>query len=520
VRFTDTIHTAHQHGTTTYLEIGPHPTLTTLTRHTLNTTNSNSNSNSPTLTHTLHRNHSEPHTLAQAIAAVGVQSGHIDWAALCGASAPRRVELPTYPFQRRTYWAPGVKHEQTSPALATKNPDQTHPATEPDQTHPATEPDQTHPATEPDQAPLATERERATDQMSRESLLQLVAETTADVLELDGPDEVVPDRTFTAQGLDSMTAVELADLLGTATGIALDPSLVYDMPTPQAVAGHLAATLLGESATDVEPKGREAGGTKKAEDTEDDPIAVIGIGCRFPGGVVSPDELWDLVASGTDAISPFPTDRGWNLDDLYDPDPATPGKSYVRHGGFLHNAADFDPDFFGISPREATAMDPQQRLLLETTWEALERARIVPESLRDGRTGVFVGTTASEYGPRLHEGADGYGGFLLTGTTTSVASGRIAYALGTRGPAITIDTACSSSLVALHLAVQSLRRGECDLALAGATTVMAGPGMFVEFSRQRGLAPDGRCKPFSANADGTAWAEGTGILLIERLTDA
>jgi FkbH-like protein len=358
-------------------------------------------------------------------------------------------------------------------------------------------------------APL-NEAERA------ERVLAMVNEEAARALGLGSGEELRPNQPLGEVGLDSVTALELRNRLSARFGTRLTATLLFDHPAPADLAGHLLRTVV-KAPDQPAAKSSPETAARAAPRPVDEPVAIVSMACRVPGGVADPDQLWQLLAEGRDAIGPFPADR-WDVESLYDPDPDATGKSYTREGGFLPRIDAFDPSFFGIAPREAMAMDPQQRLLLETAWEALERVGIVPETLVGSVTGVYLGMLGSDYaaGSSLNE-LDGY---LGTGTALSVASGRLAYTLGLVGPALTVDTACSSSLLALHLAVAGLRSGECEMALVGGATVMATPRTFVEFSRLRGLSPSGRCRSFSDDTDGTGFSEGVAMVVVKRLSDA
>ncbi|MFD4431315.1 beta-ketoacyl synthase N-terminal-like domain-containing protein, partial [Nocardia sp. NPDC058497] len=447
-------------GLRRFVEISPHPVLIAA----LNDTLVAHGSSDALVVSSLRRGEGGQRRLFTALAHAHAHGAGIDWSSV-HEPMPTRIKLPHYPFQRTRYW---YTESDAVSAAPTGTPS---------------------PNTAPEESGDAD-----TDHLA------LVRAMAAAVLGHTDPAAIDPDATFKDLGFDSVASVELCRRLS-SYGTALPTTAVYDHPNPRRLADHLRNPFPTASLSTRQRK----------IDVEDDPVVITGMACRLPGGIETPAQLWALIADEREVTGPVPRDRRWDRLGYAEPD---------FRGGFLDGASEFDAAFFGISPREAEAMDPQQRLLLETAWEALESSGIAPDTLRDSTTGVFVGLMAQDYGPRMHEAADDATGYLLTGTATSVASGRIAYTLGTRGPALTVDTACSSSLVALHLAARSLRSGECEMALAGGATVMSTPGIFVEFSRQGGLAPDGRCKAFADAADGTAWSEGVGMLVLERRSTA
>ncbi|MEV0251132.1 type I polyketide synthase [Nocardia sp. NPDC050712] len=461
VRFEETVESllADERGTV-FIEVSGHPMLAVGVAQT-----AEAHGTAAAVVGSLRRGEDDAARFQSALATAFVHGVAVDWTVLLPKREVPQVDLPTYAFQRRRFWV----GERTRAVTASETG-------------------------------LTQRLAHAEPAERRRVLTELVRTQAAVVLGYADTAEVADRKTFKDLGVDSRTAVELRNRIHDLTGLRLPTSLLFDQPTPEALVRYLDSELVEIPQAATEPV---------AAATEE-PIAIVGMACHYPGGIESPADLWRLVAAGGDAISEFPGNRGWDQ----------PVNSSVSLGGFLHQADTFDAAFFGISPREALAMDPQQRLLLETAWETVENAGIDPETLRGSRTGVFIGAMASDYGPRMHEAPEQVAGHLLTGGLASVMSGRIAYQLGLLGPATTVDTACSSSAVALHLAIRSLRSGESSLALAGGVTVMSTPGIYVEFSRQRGLAADGRCKPFAAAADGTSWAEGAGLLLVERLSDA
>ncbi|MEU2826753.1 beta-ketoacyl synthase N-terminal-like domain-containing protein, partial [Streptomyces bacillaris] len=492
VEFEEAIRAASADGHRTFVECSAHPVLGVGIGQILDELDTAIDPGSRSVvTGTLRRHHGDLASFFDAVGRIHVNdapdTSGVDWRALYAGRSARRVPLPTYAFQRSRHWIDVAGRPVPSVAET-----------------PAAEGSRDDEAAD---IASAQPEPRSTD-----DFLAIVRDTAAVVLGHAGPASVSVDLSFKELGFDSAGAVEFRTMLGEATGLRLPATLTFDHPTPAAVARRLTALATGTVESADVPRTEPA--------TDNEPIAIVAMSGRWPGGADSPEQLWQIALDGVDAIGPFPSNRGWDTEGIYDPEPGKPGKTYTREGGFLHDADRFDGAFFGLSPREATAMDPQQRLLLEAAWELAERAGIDPASLRGSNTGVFVGLMPQEYGPLLHDTPEEHQGHALTGGTSSVASGRLSYVLGLEGPAITVDTACSSSLVSLHLSSQSLRRGECDLAFAGGATVMSTPGMFTEFGRQRGLAADGRCKPFSDTADGTAWAEGVGLLLLERLSDA
>ncbi|MEV5646868.1 type I polyketide synthase [Nocardia sp. NPDC052254] len=525
VRFGAGIETLLDHGVTTFLELGPGAGLSSTIR---TAPGIDAGGRTIAAVPALRDGTVDADGLLRVLAELECAGADVRWERL--VRSRRRIDLPTYPFQRTPQWLNGalgaastVLADSADISAGTQEIGGQGPASVYTRSHAAgfgKEAGKPHvPAgasgsgrgdgATPHTPDAASGGDRhgavATDAANAvvEALSRALGSSAV------GDDEL--RSAFTALGMDSLGSVQFRDTVAELTGLSLPASLVYDYPTPRAVIDHIGDVL--DTPTPEAHSSVNSGGAQTIRSDEDDVVIVAAAG-RWPGGLGTPEEFWDALLAGEEFTGAFPTDRGWDVDTRM----PTPGPA--RSGGFLYDAAEFDAAFFGIGPREAEAMDPQQRLLLESTWTCLQRAGVAPSSLRGSATGVYIGAVQQEYGPRMHEAATGAAGYLLTGTTNSVISGRLAYHFGFTGPAVTVDTACSSSLVALHLAVRGLRSGECDLAVVGGVCVMATPGMFTEFARQGGLAADGHCKPFADGADGTVWAEAVATLLVQRRSDA
>lgn len=486
VRFEETIRAMYAAGYRRFVEISQHPTLTTAIDDIVEATTLDAvvDSRAFRTVETLRRSDGGMRRFLLNAAAAHVQGIPVQWPSLFSDSEQQDAELLEY-LRQGEYPESSDDHV---PAAALDSDEDADPSTG-----------------------MRDRLAGLTGAKQVQVVLELVQGALRAVMDHDDARPINPRTLFMNLGLNSLTGVALRERLSAATGLRLPATLIFDNPTPNALAHRLRAELTGATASPS---------VASAVTRPHEPIAVVSMACRYPGEVNSPEALWDLVSAGRDVIAEFPRDRGWDLDSLLGTEHGKPGRTYARTGGFLADVSLFDPAFFGISPKEAVAMDPQQRILLELAWEAFERAGLDPANMPRADTGVYIGAMDGEYASNTLGEQDGLGTYVGTGNYLSVASGRIAYTFGLEGPALTIDTACSSSLVALHTACRALRNGECEMALAGGVTIMSTPKVFIDLAHQRALSPDGRCKTFAAAADGTGFAEGAGLIVLERLSDA